>query len=312
MSGLRRLINGTIIYQFPLGFGYDNLIKYKDHFISKSKLQFKNTVDYECLLNVVDLIIINAEGTIHHENLGAHVLLNFITICKKLNKKVFIVNGSIFELNKSLINKLKLCDKIFVREIESQNYLLEYGVKSKLVLDCAFLNQFNSEPKSKKVLYTPGVLFCHGHQKRGVDLQSILKAHFDSIRLIDDSPIFLKIEPLELSYTVLWTKLGGEVLDCSKMSTADLIGEISRYDLVISGRYHILLFSLMAKVRTIPLSSNTKKIHGLYKSFTNSEVFVQSAYTSNLDINKSVNLIIDLNHIRANIIKEYDGLFNNI
>ena len=42
-----------------------------------------------------------------------------------------------------------------------------------------------------------------------------------------------------------------------------MIAKLSSFDLLVSGRYHLCIFSLLAGVPVIPLQSNTWKMQGL-------------------------------------------------
>ncbi|MNU02375.1 hypothetical protein D3C72_2460620 [compost metagenome] len=66
----------------------------------------------------------------------------------------------------------------------------------------------------------------------------------------------------------------------------------------------------MCNLKTIPLTSNTDKIEGLYLTFDyTNEIFVQDCMTNNLNINNPIKLDLDLEAVRAKIMLAYSQLF---
>lgn len=318
VEGLKTAINEELLYQIPLGFGYQyfNLVK-KTFILRKSSSYteqytlFKSNPDYISLLTTLDVIIINAEGTIHSDKVGAKALLSFVKLGKQLKKRVYIVNGSYYNLSDNLLTILKSADKIFVRERASYDYLMKNEIKSFLVYDCAFLTKYSISNKiSSGCLYTPGVFFTYGKERNEQKLLEIIKGHFESIEGEYEKPVFLLIDKLEFKFADYWIKLGGEVIDATSLSVEELLQIISEYELVISGRYHILLFALMANCKTIPLESNSNKIMGLYYNFSDSDIIVQDSLRTTINLEKKIKLQVDLDIIVQDIVSAYAKLLS--
>jgi len=93
-----------------------------------------------------DIIVINAEGTLHGLAKGPINLLYLILVCKKYFKKVVhLINFSCFPNGDNTapkdhtaiyIDVLKMLDNIVVREIFSENILKEVGIKVTSGFDC--------------------------------------------------------------------------------------------------------------------------------------------------------------------------------
>lgn len=309
MNYLRRQLKGDIIFEFPLGFGYHYFYR---NFFFKSRLSFKrgylkvqSNQDFQDKLKKIDLIIINCEGTIHSDSLGAKALLSYAKLAKKLRKKVFLVNGSYYNLSNELLEIIKVCDKVLVREKASEQYLIGENIKAELVLDCAFLIQTNLLNRERSnVLYTPGVTF--NYRKDRVEL---LKAHYNSLRRNYINPTFLIIEDSEIDLSVLWGKLGGEVIDSRNIEVNKVIELINSFELVVSGRYHILLFSIMCGLKTLPLKSNTDKIIGLYSNFgVNISALKNTIKGDSIELESIIHFDININQVRKDIIEAYEKL----
>lgn len=314
---LQNNLNGDIINRLPLGFGYHLFTKKRKLFNSeerdfriKQKSLFENK-DYTYLFKIVDVVVINAEGTIHSDSIGAKTLLAFSNLAKKLKKKVYIVNGSFYKLSEYLLRILRNSDKIYVREKASYEYLLENNVKSKLVFDCAFLvDKISGIKKDEtKCLYTPGTLFLHGDKHN--DKHEILKNHYLSLKKIGLTPIFGIAEKKEIEYAQYWQTLGGHYIDLTTQSLDKVQETIAEFSYVLSGRYHILLFALLQGSKTKQIESNTDKIIGLYKNF---DIDIKDSLINlndkvlSLHSFKQVNL--NLHKIQSEIKNSYVELFN--
>jgi len=311
ISGLKSVIKYDLIYEVPLGFGYDvfqsKMFSFKN-FKSSYHSLLKKEVLQKCIRNT-DLWIINGEGTIHSKSIGEKVLLTIAKIGQKNRKKVFIVNASFHDLGYENLKILRYCN-IFTREVESHNYLNSNGIRSKLVLDCAFLSKFNKVSKTQnQCLYTPGVLFSHGKKKQTYSTEELLMKHFQAIKAKYDTPYFLQIENAENNLVELWKNEGGKVINSARYSVAGLIEEISRFELLVSGRYHILVFAIMTKTQAIPLNSNTRKIQGLYKYF-NSDIDnkIQNVFSDDLNLKEPIKIETSLDRIREEIRLAYLNL----
>lgn len=223
-----------------------------------------------------ELIIINMEGTIHHDSVGGLTLLGIAYYCKTRNKKVALVNGSYQMMNNQLtLRVLRKIDFISVREINSYNYLAKKRVKTFLIPDFAFranINtqveikdslDFNKNFEEKKCLYTVGVLGIYLDQINYIDLDTI-KNHILQIKQLGYTPHYLKIEEKENIIEKELEKLGVNTISYQNGITYKNIGIVlNSFDLLITGRYHIGIFGLMNQIPTFFLKSNTYKIEGL-------------------------------------------------
>jgi polysaccharide pyruvyl transferase WcaK-like protein len=223
-----------------------------------------------------DLIIINMEGTIHHNNVGGFTLLGLAYYSKIRNKKVALVNGSYQMMNNQLTLKvLRKVDFTSVREVNSYNYLRKKKLEIFLIPDFAFKADINSQleikvsdelqknVEGKKCLYTVGVLGIYPNQIDYIALETI-KSHIIQIKQIGYIPYYLKIEEGENVIEKELFKLGVNTISYENGITYKNIGVVlNSFELLITGRYHIGIFGLMNQIPTFFLKSNTYKIEGL-------------------------------------------------
>ena len=96
-----------------------------------------------------DIILVNGEGTMHHDQ---KEFLNIIKLCTFFFKKqipVYLINATIEGISKKYISTFKIFRKIYVRENFSKNFLLQNGIKSKIVSDLIFYDKPNISFKNK-------------------------------------------------------------------------------------------------------------------------------------------------------------------
>lgn len=227
-------------------------------------------------INNSDLIVINMEGTIHHNSTGGFVLLAIAYYSKLAGKQVAMVNGSYQDFDLSITKKvLENIDYIAVREPSSLKYLQDNGLKVSLIPDFAFRAQINSKsiPETlkflnlnkikKKCLYSVGVLGVYPNQKNGIYWETI-KKQIEDIKDLGYTPYYLKIEEKETQIASKLQNLGVEIFSFEDDIYFENIGNLlQKFDLLITGRYHIGIFGLMNYIPTYFLKSNTYKIEGL-------------------------------------------------
>lgn len=224
-----------------------------------------------------DFILINMEGTIHHNSIAGHSLLAIALYSKKNGKIVALVNGSYQNMDERVTRKvMNYVDFISVRESLSYNYLKSQGVNLSLIPDFAFRAKINSQSfdnskflskqnnqSLKKCLYTVGVLGAYPNQKNGVSLSDV-KRHVFEIKNLGYKPYYLKIEERETQIANELAKIGVPTVSYEHGVNYKNIGSlIVNFDLLITGRYHIGIFGLMNYVKTFFLKSNTYKTEGL-------------------------------------------------
>ena len=215
-----------------------------------------------------DSIVLNGEGTIHHAGIGTLTLLGFCKLAKKLNKKVFIVNCSIFDLEPFLLWTLRECvDGIAVREPLSFRYLADHGIPATQAADCLFLMEGGDEREiywpeleaSKQyALYTPGVLAAFGRvsgEGVGRDISQLRQAGYEVF--------FHVVETEDERFAVEAAQAGARILPLGCLKWRQVPPFLRRMEMVVSGRYHINIFAALAGVPFLPLSTNTGKMAGV-------------------------------------------------
>lgn len=106
---------------------------------SQSVARGLEDVQIASLIDMADLVVINGEGTLHHDAPAAKNLLNVVRIANRKGKQVAVINALWQEmtLDEETIEALKN-SYICVREIKSKNELLKSGINADIALDLSY------------------------------------------------------------------------------------------------------------------------------------------------------------------------------
>lgn len=254
----RNLIKSSLILKIIIRFKF-----LKERFFCKytSFLLSKNPIFIEKIKDN-DIILINGEGTIHHDKFTGLFLLSIIKISKKFNKKVFLINSTIQDIGKESIKILSKLDEIVVRDFFSQKYLKLKGINATLGADAAwvFMNnkikEIKSIPDKNKILITGGVSFVEQH----IDyLFKNIKKDKKVYYLYVDSADKINIKSLKKRGFRLNIIYADKIFN---KNIYDFFLMLSKFGFIFSGRHHIAIFAYYLRIPFIPLKSNTYKIEG--------------------------------------------------
>jgi len=187
----------------------------------------------------LDYVVINGEGTIHHDSIGARTVLAICASAKRLEKRVALVNCSIFELDDFLLGGLREnVDDLVVREPVSFRYLKENGIQATLLFLANNAGTSRSEHEEREranakpyVVYTPGVLAGSGVVEAEMvanDVSQLIKKGYDVSYYV--------VEREDEKFAEVASRHGAKIV-------------------------HI--FAALAKTPFVPLETNTQKMRGL-------------------------------------------------
>lgn len=220
-----------------------------------------------------DQLIVNGEGTIHHDAIGARNLIGLCVAGKRLGKQVSILNCSIYALSETLLAALRdSVDQIVVREPISHRYLNDQGIKSTLAADCLFLasQHKNSDAVLPKTLadqiageariavYTPGVLSGTGQVA-----ESLIQKDIQQLKNAGYKVLYYVVEAEDEHFASAASQAEAAIIPLGAMNWMELIAFMKSVSLVVSGRYHINIFAAICGVPFIPMQTNTSKMDGL-------------------------------------------------
>ncbi|MGF1872919.1 ATP-binding cassette domain-containing protein [Photobacterium indicum] len=276
----------TCIDSVPLGYGQDlfkdiaskssewidkqnGFPKYKD---VTSKLDYNMWVDAkeklrkqdEFLKKVddYDFIVVNAEGSIHHNSARALTLLAQIALFSEV-KPVVVLNCSIFNIDETVLKEsLSKVELIHSREGFTHRYLKQNDIDSFYAPDIAslYINslKYNEnliiKGKSKLCLVSLGVLATPKNinnviecvKSKGLTPVYLSMSDGDEDRISSDI-----CKSLDIKHYV-----------ASEIDIENSLYFFGQFEVIISGRHHLNIFSLRVNSKLICLPSNTLKVEG--------------------------------------------------
>lgn len=239
--------------------------------------------DFRAAIERADLVVANLEGTFHHHTVGALALGGALAAAHRLNRRVWAVNGSVEAIEPWLLESaLSPCEIVAVREPCSHRWLNAQGLSSRLSTDCAFLSDAfvsrASHATSRTALYTPGVLArLPGPRSEPAlairDMQALAARGF--------TPIYFQVDAEEAPIADLVRQSGWDVRRAADTPLEQFASLLRSVDLVVSGRYHVLIFGAMVGVPIVAKPSNTWKVEGVMELFGRPDAIADD--TSDLD-----------------------------
>jgi polysaccharide pyruvyl transferase WcaK-like protein len=213
---------------------------------------------FEASLPDIDLVLVNGEGTMHHDSSGCLLLCNAIDLACAANKPVFLIN-SVWEGNHRANRILTKLSGIYARESLSQKAILDAGYAADAVPDLVFYSD-------------PSTLFAgNAGRKDSVvvfdDVCANLSLALGKFASRHRYP-FLRMQPRpslrSMSSMATWYKpfVLGRLHPQFRISQA---ASIRAAQLVVTGRFHGVCLAILAGKPFLAVSSNTHKIEGLLK-----------------------------------------------
>lgn len=209
-----------------------------------------------------DYVIINVEGTIHHEGVLGQQMLAIGKMAAEMGKDVHWVNFSVEKENKEILsNALGGAKSISAREVNSYNYLKSLGLNVCQSFDTALLASFSIKPFKSRFNEDESYCLFTGSNIKKYDLVEIAK----TIELKGFVPIYLPmgLNDYEDLQRIKTNKI--KYFDLGEIKFNDIVSVIKNFNFVVSGRHHLNVFCILAGKSFIPLESNTWKIDGVCK-----------------------------------------------
>lgn len=257
---------------------YSMLAKLNIRVIGKSYVDTEWSTDEKLLASIeeADILIINGEGTIHHDAMAGAELLKVGLYARSLGKKSILINCTY--QNNSPENKrlLEAFDLISVRESWSQKELDKIDVESVLVPDLVFYEWLDNQDVPREGLaFTCSVsrsltAKMMSRFKGGSIYLPIISAQLPvqhkstgstAVRKSVKTPLVKKLKNL---FLVLIARCLKWRFKTRRFKTAELYAaEIGKVEFLTVARFHALCFAIMKMTPFLALSSNTFKMEAV-------------------------------------------------
>lgn len=178
-------------------------------------------------IDEVDAIVVNAEGSIHHNSQWGIYILQALEYAQKMGKKTYLLNALYEKMDKKFDHIIEKCDVVMARELYSYRTLHELNPNTMLYPDFCVLRWENDGKAFGN--YEGSVCKTQTH------FASIYKNAFAST----------KVPVVSVS---------------GKRSFKDTIETYSGMEILLTGQHHAVYASLMAGTPFIPTFGNSHKI----------------------------------------------------
>ena len=208
-------------------------------------------------LAAVDVLVVNGEGSIHHNLPRALALLAMIDAAAELGVPAMLINATIQAMDRSLLQrvlpKLQFCH---VRESASLKAIAPI-VTAHCAPDIA-VRAIDTLNSPKALLRRQGCLVSAGVLARPSIVEELLR----TTATAGLAPVYFSIGDGRETETAsaVCSKLGVEHVQARDFRLEAIPGLLEQFELAICGRHHINLFLMKANVPIVPLPSNTWKI----------------------------------------------------
>lgn len=279
-----------------------------------------------------DIVIVNGEGSIHHDSIAGLPLLDVASFCKEYGIKTALVNCLFQSMTNINPAKLKDFDFISVRDSFSQNELSDIGIESTLLPDLTFYSQPKYvEPKDRfGWMYT-----CSVNIEKSIELSKLSigkdNGFFEPIiygkgnweHNVGKQSLYSKL--LSLGLKAFLKKSKDRILALVRSNKIDMLSKIcthneyhdliAKTEFIVSGRFHSVCFAINSSIPFVAITSNSHKIEALIKDFGLSDKRIVKSISDLKNINSMPYDADELNNIKnklSSIRGKYELFYNKI
>lgn len=183
-----------------------------------------------------DILIVNGEGSMHHDSPTCRKKLSEIKAAGDLGKRVQLIN-TVWQGNApSSADVLACCDKVISREVLSQQELLRSGIQSEVLIDQSYFLPIDENATTKSF-----------------NKNMVLTDLFSR-----DLGTFAKV-------TTQWT-WDVPYIQMHEWTWSSLVISLRSANVLVTGRHHAVYAACRARIPFLALKGNTHKIEGLIAS----------------------------------------------
>lgn len=218
-------------------------------------------------MNEADIVIVNGEGTIHHDRPAGEALLFAAEYAKQRGKASALVNATWDSNGENYARMARLFSLVSVRESSSAQAILAQGVTARVVPDLALYADSPVAPQRNGVAYTDSVIGADAIDiyrrmaKLGARPTSLLFGRKSARDAASSVRRFLQGRSA-IGPSALAAAARGAVIDWTAQNSNrdEVLGLIASQTLVVTGRFHMVILCLAAGTPFLAVESNTHKI----------------------------------------------------
>ncbi|MDF1835889.1 MAG: polysaccharide pyruvyl transferase family protein [Alteraurantiacibacter sp. bin_em_oilr2.035] len=216
----------------------------------------------------IDLLIVNGEGTIHHDRPAGRALLAAGPYAKRRGKFACLLNSTWQANSAASLKMLEAFDVVTVRESASENELTGHGFAPRMIPDFALYHQ----PRISAI--RTGVGYCDSVE--GSKAIALYRRMWE-LGAVPLPIVRPSLEPLGI---LRWIKRfdpamstlarpthARDALRATWQDYSEQVGSrdnftarVAAHELIVTGRFHMMIFALSAQTPILAIGSNTHKI----------------------------------------------------
>ena len=214
-----------------------------------------------------DLLIVNGEGTIHHDSPAGRRLVEIGPWAADRAIPAALINATWHKNSAELSTLLKSFALVAVRESASANEIRRCGIDCLQVPDLALYPTWSSPVARAGIGFTDSVVpeitrtLLQARRRFGGTAVNILHSRSDPLDLLRDVKRYTGPEFCR-SPSAVWTALAAVAAGWMTETTQTeyFVQRLSRCRLLVTGRFHAVMLALATKTPVLAVGSNTHKI----------------------------------------------------
>lgn len=239
---------------------------------------WKDSPEFMNSLDALDGIIVNGEGTIHHDRKAGRYLVEVAQLAKDHGLPCFLINTTYQENSENYCRYLKQFDRIYVRESESYRELLNVGIESEVVPDMTLSYDYRLTEKQlraprSQIGVTDSSMVSTAESlynlavKEGFSFLPVIRSFKEnwSFRWVE----FVRRVKFDLMLTVRRVFPSASYLDIRnqyiKHRVDGYLDALAQCKGVVSGRFHSDCFCLLTATPFLAIDGNSHKVSSMLR-----------------------------------------------
>lgn len=257
-----------------------------------------------------DAIIVNGEGTIHHNRPAGRILLEVTELAEQHRIPAFLINTTYQDNPPEFKQYLDKFAAIFVREGESAKELAKIAVPSTVVPDITLSYDYQPHSERKHIgvsdsSITPisKKLFALCRENDALFLPVLRSSKYDGVfsltELLRDVKFELTKLKLKLTGSEDYLQLRNLYV---KKSIKQFFDAVASCHAVVSGRFHVICFCILTDTPFLGIDGNSHKIQSMIKDIGLSP---ERIISEDSPLSISLNSFSSYSHEEMVLIKEF-------
>nr|WP_301332620.1 polysaccharide pyruvyl transferase family protein [Parerythrobacter lacustris] len=219
-------------------------------------------------IDAADCVIVNGEGTIHHDRPAGQALLSAGPHARERGKRAYLLNATWQANSGESLRMLEAFDIVTVRESASDAELVAHGFSPRRIPDLALYHRAAESTARSGIAYGDSVqgpkalalyrqMWALGAEP--LPIVQLSRAPMEMLRWLKryDPSVLALLRPAHArdALRASWQDYHAQVADRDAFTA-----RVAERELIVTGRFHMMIFALGASTPLLAVGSNTHKI----------------------------------------------------